>query len=591
MANYHITPTAIGAALIAKCLAENKSVSFSSIQLGSGEAPAEDLSLVTALAKVEKTLAIAAITRKGPEVTCTAKLDFTEIAEDFQWKEVALIAKDPDTQEDVLICYGNAGGFGDWITGGVAATAKNINITTLVSTDVNVTAVIDNTKTYALIDLSNVASSNMKEAIEKSGALDRFAPLDSPALTGTPTAPTAQENDSSTQIATTAFVNAAIIKLIGAAPGALDTLEELAQALGDDPNFATTMTNLIATKAPLDSPALTGTPTAPTPESGDSSTRIATTEFVSGAVETGSEYTNMLDKLAYETQLHGYVADYIKKGGILYVATPADDELPHLGLKDQPFRSLQEAFDYLPADLHGRIAVIHVLSRVKTTTAESSVVYTWAAPDNAYQQDAVMQNVRNGSVWIEYGELAIDETAGTMELTAADGDAQGKLGRIKLCGCDRVYLKNFHLNCNFSTEEHEEGSYYPAVILSDRSLLYLEKCTITEGDIGAWAEAGSGFFLADHCAISNLTGCVMFARTGTQWGVPNTAELLGTLTLTSNAYFAVIEGRVCSVGKYISYETYYNLDLATGQLSEVQCKHFNINGEEVDPLTGEPLSA
>lgn len=381
-------------------MAENKSVSFSSIQLGSGEAPAEDLSLVTALAKVEKTLAIAAITRKGPEVTCTAKLDFTEIAEDFQWKEVALIAKDPDTQEDVLICYGNAGGFGDWITGGVAATAKNINITTLVSTDVNVTAVIDNTKTYALIDLSNVASSNMKEAIEKSGALDRFAPLDSPALTGTPTAPTAQENDSSTQIATTAFVNAAIIKLIGAAPGALDTLEELAQALGDDPNFATTMTNLIATKAPLDSPALTGTPTAPTPESGDSSTRIATTEFVSGAVETGSEYTNMLDELEYETQLHGYVADYIKKGGILYVATPADDELPHLGLKDQPFRSLQEAFDYLSEDLHGRIAVIHVLSRVKTTTAESSVVYTWAAPDNAYQHDAVMQNVRNGSVWI-----------------------------------------------------------------------------------------------------------------------------------------------------------------------------------------------
>lgn len=430
----------------------------------------------------------------------------------------------------------------------------------------------------------------MKEAIEKSGALDRFAPLDSPALTGTPTAPTAQENDSSTQIATTAFVNAAIIKLIGAAPGALDTLEELAQALGDDPNFATTMTNLIATKAPLDSPALTGTPTAPTPESGDSSTRIATTEFVSRAVETGSEYTNMLDELEYETQLHGYVADHIKKGGILYVATPADDELPHLGLKDQPFRSLQEAFDYLPEDLHGRIAVIHVLSRVKTTTAESSVVYTWAAPDNAYQHDAVMQNVRNGSVWIEYGELAVDETTGTVELTAADGDAQGKLGRIKLCGCDRVYLKNFHLNCNFSTEEHEEGSYYPAVILSDRSLLYLEKCTITEGDIGAWAEAGSGFFLADHCAISNLTGCVMFARTGTRWGVPNTAEMLGTLTLTSNAYFAVIEGRVCSVGKYISYETYYNLDLATGQLSEVQCKHFNINGEEVDPLTGAPLS-
>ncbi len=65
----------------------------------------------------------------------------------------------------------------------------------------------------------------------------------------------------------------------------------------------------------LDSPALTGTPTAPTPETGDSSTNIATTAFVSGAVESGSEYTNMLDKLAYETQLHGYLADRISRGG------------------------------------------------------------------------------------------------------------------------------------------------------------------------------------------------------------------------------------------------------------------------------------
>lgn len=316
MANYHITPTAVGAALIARCLAENKSVTFSAIQLGSGDAPNADLSLVTELAHVEKTLSIAAISRKGPEVTCTAKLDYTEITTDFQWKEVALVAKDPDTQADVLICYGNAGGYGDWVTSGLAATAKNINITVLVSTDVNVTATIDNTKTYALIDLTNVSADNLKTAVERSGALNAYAPLASPALTGTPTAPTAEQGDSSTTLATTAFVNAAILRLIGAAPGALDTLEELANALGDDPNFATTMTNLIAEKAPLASPALTGTPTAPTPESGDSSTKIATTAFVADAVETGSEYTNMLDALEYETQLHGYIADRISKGGV-----------------------------------------------------------------------------------------------------------------------------------------------------------------------------------------------------------------------------------------------------------------------------------
>ncbi|WP_200809486.1 hypothetical protein [Intestinibacillus massiliensis] len=69
------------------------------------------------------------------------------------------------------------------------------------------------------------------------------------ALTGSPTAPTPAQGDSSALIATTAFVSAAIIRLIGSAPGALDTLEELAAALGNDANFATTVTNLIAGKA------------------------------------------------------------------------------------------------------------------------------------------------------------------------------------------------------------------------------------------------------------------------------------------------------------------------------------------------------
>ncbi len=45
---------------------------------------------------------------------------------------------------------------------------------------------------------------------------------------------------------------------MGAAPGTLDTLEELGDALGDDPNFATTVTNSIATKLPLSGGTLTG---------------------------------------------------------------------------------------------------------------------------------------------------------------------------------------------------------------------------------------------------------------------------------------------------------------------------------------------
>ena len=79
-------------------------------------------------------------------------------------------------------------------------------------------------------------------------ALDAKAPLASPALSGTPTAPTAAAGTNTTQLATTAFVAAAMGALIDAAPGAMDTLNELAAALGDDPNFATTVTNALAGK-------------------------------------------------------------------------------------------------------------------------------------------------------------------------------------------------------------------------------------------------------------------------------------------------------------------------------------------------------
>ncbi|HCN8041310.1 TPA: tail fiber protein [Escherichia coli] len=83
-------------------------------------------------------------------------------------------------------------------------------------------------------------------------ALALKAPLASPALTGIPTAPTAAQGTNNTQIATTAYVRAAISALIGSSPEALDTLNELAAALGNDPNFATTMTNALAGKQPLD---------------------------------------------------------------------------------------------------------------------------------------------------------------------------------------------------------------------------------------------------------------------------------------------------------------------------------------------------
>lgn len=80
----------------------------------------------------------------------------------------------------------------------------------------------------------------------------------------------------------------AINNLIASAPGALNTLDELAAALGDDANYAATITAALALKAPLASPSLTGTPLAPTATGGTNTTQIATTAFVTAAVSAGA---------------------------------------------------------------------------------------------------------------------------------------------------------------------------------------------------------------------------------------------------------------------------------------------------------------
>ncbi|EHX1547048.1 phage tail protein [Escherichia coli] len=112
-------------------------------------------------------------------------------------------------------------------------------------------AVVLATRKYVddkVLELKVYVDDLMAKHIAANDPHTQYAPKASPTFTGTPKAPTAAAGNNSTQLATTAFVQATIAALVDSSPGALDTLNELAKALGNDPNFATTMTNALAGK-------------------------------------------------------------------------------------------------------------------------------------------------------------------------------------------------------------------------------------------------------------------------------------------------------------------------------------------------------
>ncbi|HFS8088646.1 phage tail-collar fiber domain-containing protein [Hafnia paralvei] len=148
-------------------------------------------------------------------------------------------------------------------------------------------AVVLATRKYVddkVLELKVYVDDLMAKHIAANDPHTQYAPKASPTFTGTPKAPTAAAGNNTTQLATTAFVQAALIALINGAPATLDTLKEIAAAINNDPNFSSTINNALALKAPLASPALTGTPTAPTAAQTVNNTQIATTAFVKSAI-------------------------------------------------------------------------------------------------------------------------------------------------------------------------------------------------------------------------------------------------------------------------------------------------------------------
>ncbi|EJV7151663.1 phage tail protein [Escherichia coli] len=148
-------------------------------------------------------------------------------------------------------------------------------------------AVVLATRKYVddeVLELKLYVDDQMRNHIAAQEPHTQYAQKHNPTFTGEPKAPTPAAGNNTTRIATTEFVQAAITALINGAPATLDTLKEIAAAINNDPKFSTTINNALALKAPLSSPALTGTPTAPTAAQSVNNTQIATTAFVKSAI-------------------------------------------------------------------------------------------------------------------------------------------------------------------------------------------------------------------------------------------------------------------------------------------------------------------
>lgn len=163
-----------------------------------------------------------------------------------------------------------------------------------------------------IVELATAAETttgtNNTRAVHPAGLkveLDKKAPLASPTFTGTPAAPTAAAGTNTTQVATTAFVTAAVTAGTPAASETVRGIVELATAAetttGTDSTRAVHPAGLkveLNKKAPLASPALTGTPTAPTAAAGTNTTQIATTAYVMARTPAASETVRGIVELA-----------------------------------------------------------------------------------------------------------------------------------------------------------------------------------------------------------------------------------------------------------------------------------------------------
>ena len=167
-------------------------------------------------------------------------------------------------------------------------------------------------------------------------------------------------------------ISTAVSGLVDGAPALLDTLNELALALGDSPDTITSLTTLVGTKAPLASPALTGVPTAPTAAADTSTTQIATTAFAKAeadAAQAAAEATAAAANTAQENGTTPFTALNINSVAKQVAATLS-----------VPTAGVQTAYSWAKADFRSAEFLVRVGAGANTEM--SKVLLTLDTSDN-----------------------------------------------------------------------------------------------------------------------------------------------------------------------------------------------------------------
>jgi hypothetical protein len=262
-------------------------------------------------------------------------------------------------------------------------TADTLTNKTLTSPVINTPTGITKSD-VGLANVDNTTDANKPVSTATQTALDAKAPLASPALTGTPTAPTANAGTNNTQVATTAYADAAVAAIVDGAPALLNTLNELAAAISDDEAFSATITTSIGTKVAKSGDTMTGALTLSGAPS--SSLHAATKQYVDDASDSGVGLINT--HASNTTNVHG-IADTALLATKSYaegvVSTHSASTSVH-GIADTAALATKTYADNAVSDHNSDTTNVHGIAdtaALATTSATASAISTAVSDHNS----------------------------------------------------------------------------------------------------------------------------------------------------------------------------------------------------------------